>query len=142
MLFRSTATFSSTKVAAAPGLLAPAAFKVNGTQYLVAQFADQVYVGNTGLIAGVAFRPAKPGDSITIYGIGFGDVTPSIPGGTIVTQLNSLAAPLTFKFGSTDATVTYKGLAPNFVGLYQFNVTVPNVADGDSQINKIGRAHV
>ena len=64
-----------------------------------------------------------------------GDVTPSIPGGTIVTQLNSLAAPLTFKFGSTDATVTYKGLAPNFVGLYQFNVTVPNVADGDSQIN-------
>ena len=26
-------------------------------------------------------------------------------------------------------------LAPNFVGLYQFNIVVPQVADGDYQIN-------
>ena len=31
--------------------------------------------------------------------------------------------------------LTYAGLAPNAVGLYQFNITVPQVANGDSQIN-------
>jgi uncharacterized protein (TIGR03437 family) len=33
-------------------------------------------------------------------------------------------------FGKTPAKSPYFGLAPNFVGLYQFNVTVPAVADG------------
>ena len=28
--------------------------------------------------------------------------------------------------------MAYKGLAPNYVGLYQFNVVVPNVASSDS----------
>jgi len=30
-------------------------------------------------------------------------------------------------FNSAPATVPYAGLAPNFTGLYQFNVQVPNV---------------
>ena len=36
------------------------------------------------------------------------------------------------RLGGTQASVTYAGLAPNFVGLYQFNVTVPQVAAGDA----------
>jgi len=28
--------------------------------------------------------------------------------------------------------LSYGGLAPNFVGLYQFNVVVPNIADNDA----------
>ena len=31
-------------------------------------------------------------------------------------------------FGNTPATVTYAGLAPGTLGLYQFNVVVPNVS--------------
>jgi uncharacterized protein (TIGR03437 family) len=57
---------------------------------------------------------------------------PHIPAGQIVTQLNQLVAPLQILFGPTAASVTYSGLAPNFVGLYQFNVTVPAVADNDA----------
>ena len=38
-------------------------------------------------------------------------------------------------FGQTPATLVYSGLAPNFVGLYQFNVTVPNVGAGDMPLN-------
>jgi uncharacterized protein (TIGR03437 family) len=34
-------------------------------------------------------------------------------------------------FGGTEAQVTYSGLAPNYVGLYQFNVVVPAVPDSN-----------
>jgi uncharacterized protein (TIGR03437 family) len=49
-------------------------------------------------------------------------------------QQNSIPN-LTISFGSTPATLTYAGLAPGNIGLYQFDITVPEVADGDSQIN-------
>jgi uncharacterized protein (TIGR03437 family) len=35
--------------------------------------------------------------------------------------------PMQVMFGQTPATLTYEGLAPNFIGLYLFKVTVPNV---------------
>ena len=31
-----------------------------------------------GLVAGASFRPAKPGDTIILYGIGFGPTDPAI----------------------------------------------------------------
>ena len=73
-------------------------------------------------------RPAKPGDTLTIYGIGFGPVSGGFTAGMVVTAQNSLTAPLQFTFGNVNVTPGYMGLAPSFVGLYQFNVTVPSVA--------------
>jgi uncharacterized protein (TIGR03437 family) len=122
------------KAALAPALLAPPSFMVGGQQYVVAQFLDQTFVGRNGLIAGVNFRPAKPGDAITIYGIGFGPVTPSTPAGTVALGTTSLVNPATFKLGGVPVVLTYSGLAPNAVGLYQFNLTVPNVAAGDQPL--------
>jgi uncharacterized protein (TIGR03437 family) len=119
------------KKAIAPALLAPDVFVVGGKQYAVAQFPDGTYVGRTGLIGGLNFRPAKAGDVITIYAIGCGPVNPSTPAGTIAPASTALPNPLTFKFGSTVATLAYAGLAPGAVGLYQFNVTVPSVTAGD-----------
>ena len=66
-----------------------------------------------------------------IYGVGFGDVTPNIPAGQIVTETNQLSASLTISFGQTPATLLYSGLAPSLVGVYQFNVMVPAVANSD-----------
>jgi len=123
-----------TEAAVVPGVLAPAAFKIGGKQYLVAQFSDGVFVGTPNLIAGAAFRTAKPGDALTVYGIGFGDVTPPILPGVIARQSN-LNTQAGFAFGQTNATMTYSGLSPGFVGLYQFNFVVPKVAVGDQQIN-------
>jgi uncharacterized protein (TIGR03437 family) len=123
-----------------PGMLAPDSFVVGGKRYLVAQFADGTYVLNTGAIAGVASRPAKPGEVITVYGIGFGDTTPANPPGVIVSALNRITSSLSITFDGTAASTScsgcgeYAGLAPNYVGLYQFNITVPNVADGDHAI--------
>ena len=114
-----------------PGLLAPPAFNIGGKQYVVAQFSDGTYVLPPGAIQGVASRQAKPGETVVIYGVGFGNVSPGIPAGQIETQMNQLALPFQMSFGQTQAQVPYFGLAPNFVGLYQFNVVVPAVAAND-----------
>ncbi|HTS49579.1 MAG TPA: IPT/TIG domain-containing protein [Bryobacteraceae bacterium] len=114
------------------GLLAPASFQIGGKQYVVALFADNAtYVLPTGAIPGVASRPAHPGETITLYGVGFGPVTPSIPAGQIVTENNQLSASLQILFGQTPAQVTYAGLTQGSIGLYQFDVVVPAVPDND-----------
>ena len=125
--------------ALAPGFLAPANYTANGTQYMVATFAsDGAYVLNTstGAAFGLNSRPAKPGDLIVAYGVGFGDVTPSILPGVVVGASNALVNPIALSFGSTPATLSYSGLAGSFVGLYEFYITVPSpLANGDYQIN-------
>ena len=115
-----------------PGLLAPLSFSVNGNQYLTALFSDgATFVLPPGTISGVPSRQAKPGETITTYGIGFGSVSPNIPVGQIAEKDNSLNAQMHVMFGSTPATLSYAGLAPNFVGLYQFNIVVPNIDNSD-----------
>jgi uncharacterized protein (TIGR03437 family) len=114
-----------------PGLLAPASFKIGGNQYVVAQHSDGTYVLPVGAITGVTSSPAKPGETIVIYGVGFGSVTPNIPAGEVATESNQLSASFEVLFGKTPAKLPYFGLAPSFVGLYQFNVTVPTVANSD-----------
>ena len=71
---------------------------------------------------------ARPGETITIYGIGFGAVNPAAGNGQVVTQTNQLSAPLQIKFAGTVANTTYSGLATQYLGLYQFNVIVPQVS--------------
>jgi uncharacterized protein (TIGR03437 family) len=111
-----------------PGLLAPPSFTIGSTSYVVALFPDNAtFVLPSGAIAGQPSRPAKAGDTITLYGVGFGAVAPTIQAGRIVQTNNALAFPFRLNIGPTEATVTYAGLAPNLVGLYQFNVTVPKL---------------
>jgi uncharacterized protein (TIGR03437 family) len=127
-----------TRQALAPGFLAPPNYTANGTQYLVAFFvSDNAYVLNTSTATsfGVTGRPAKPGDQIFTYGIGFGDVTPTTLPGVIAPQA-TLVNKVALSFGATPAAVSYQGLTPGSVGLYQFNFTVPTpLANGDYQIN-------
>jgi uncharacterized protein (TIGR03437 family) len=116
-----------------PGMLAPSSFIIGGKQYVVALFSDgATYVLPPGAISGVTSRRGQPGDVITFYGVGFGSVTPYTPAGQIVQQTNTLTNTLHILFGQTEATLEYNGLAPNAVGLYQFNVVVPNVAASDT----------
>src|SRR5579872_137042 len=129
----SSAPYSVAVNSAQPGLLAPANFKVGSTQYVVARFLDNVtFVAPAGAIPGVPSRPAKPGETVVLYGIGFGPVTPNTPAGQIVQDDNALTLPLVLSFGDTPATLGYTGLAPFAVGLYQFNVTVPDVPTSDA----------
>jgi len=116
-----------------PGLLAPPSFIIGGKQYATALFTDgTTYVLPPGAIAGLPSRRAQPGDTITFYGVGFGPVTPGIPAGQITPETNALTLPFHLFFGTTEATVSYAGLAPDAVGLYQFNVLVPSVSSNDT----------
>jgi uncharacterized protein (TIGR03437 family) len=116
-----------------PGLLAPSSFLIGGTQYSVALFSDgQTYALPAGALPGVPSRPARPGETVTFYGIGFGPVTPDLWAGTTVSAANSLANPFQLLIGGTNATLLYDGLAPGSTGLYQFNVVIPNVPDGSA----------
>jgi uncharacterized protein (TIGR03437 family) len=124
-----SATYTVTVSGVLPGLLAPSSFQIGGRQYAVALFSDnQTYVLPVGAIPGVPSRPAKAGDAITLYGIGFGAVSPSIPAGQVVQGANSLLLPLSLKIGGAAATLTYAGLGPGLVGLYQFNAIVPKLS--------------
>lgn len=128
--FGNSSSYTLTVNSVQPGLLAPPNFKIAGTQYVTAQFSDGTYVLPTGAIAGYTSRPAKAGDIITIYGIGFGPVSPATPAGQIAPANTILATPVQFTFGQSPATANYSGLAPNAVGLYQFNLVVPAVTPG------------
>ena len=115
-----------------PGLLAPFA-PIGGKQYVGALLPDGTFALPANAVSGVATRPAMVGETLTIYGVGFGPVSPGFSAGILVTQLNSLITPIQFLFGSTQATVTYYGLAPSFTGLYQFDVTVPSVSANSAE---------
>ena len=113
----------------APALLAPAQapFMVNNKQYVVGLLSDQSY-------GGIPSHPVKTGQVMTIYGIGFGPVLQGVPAGTIANGATSLGN-VAFLFNQTPAEVLYGGLAPGFVGLYQFNIKVPNVSPNDYALN-------
>jgi uncharacterized protein (TIGR03437 family) len=125
--------FNVTVAARAPGLLAPPSFASGGKQFVVAQFADQAFAGPPGLVPGTTFRRAAAGDNIVLYGIGFGPTTPAIPAGQVVGVDNALAG-VVVRIGGANATVRFAGLAGGLVGLYQFNVVVPDGVSGDAPI--------
>ena len=130
-----SAAYPVTVAALNPGFLAPAAnFLINGKQYVAALHADGTFVLPPGSIPGLATSQAKPGETILLYGVGFGPVSPSsIPvAGVIVPGINQLASTFSIQFAGATAQPSYAGLAPTYVGLYQFNVVVPNVADSDT----------
>jgi uncharacterized protein (TIGR03437 family) len=127
----SSLPYTLTVNATEPGLLASGSFKIGANQYVVAQHSDGTYVLPVGAIAGVTSRPAKPGETILIYGVGFGSVTPPTPAGKIAAGDTQLVQSLDIFFGQTAAQLTYYGLAPTFVGLYQFDVVVPTVANNN-----------
>ena len=120
-----------------PGLLVePAQYG----PYVVAMFGDGVtYALPPGNLPGVPCRRPVPGDTIVLYGTGFGPVNPAPPDGQVTAQLNNLQSALVVGFGSVTqaekpATVSFAGLAPGYLGLYQFNVVVPAVQPDDAMM--------
>ncbi len=114
-----------------PGLLASPPFDIKGTQYVVALFPTQFYVLPPGTISGVASKRAVPGDTILLYGVGFGALSDGTPAGVIDSAQNNINASFTISIAGAPAQIAYSGLTPGFVGLYQINVVVPNIAPND-----------
>jgi uncharacterized protein (TIGR03437 family) len=129
----------------AGALLAPAAFKVGDKQYAAAirPGTGLVFISN-GAIPGLPAAPAERGETLVFYGTGFGLITGSTTslGGDIAQGTSRLLAPVQFRFGNAAAQVSYAGLTPGLVGLYQFNVAVPADApsgDVELQVTQAGK---
>ncbi len=110
----------------------------NNTKYLVAQHANPTSdVGNMGLFPNnsPAATPAKPGETIVLYGTGFGATTPMVTPGTLTTVANNLVTLPTATVGGIPATVQFAGLANGFCELYQIDLTIPpSSPNGDQAV--------
>jgi len=71
--------------------------------------------------------PARAGEVISLYATGLGDVTPASPTGQSgpADPLSLATQPVAASIGGVPAKVTFAGLAPGYVGVYQVNVLVP-----------------
>jgi adhesin/invasin len=91
-----------------------------------------VLIANTGTIAmktvaGLPSRPAAPESYISIYAAGLGptDVTFQLGSPASLEQLAYVSGQVDVLIGGEKANVTFAGLAPGFIGLYQVNAQVP-----------------
>lgn len=115
----------------------PALFVIDpSNKYAAAEHLDGSLVGKAGLLGGsVPSTPAVRGETIEVYGTGFGPTNPAsiqdqlIPAPVPVANASSWQA----RIGGVNATITYAGLIGS--GLYQFNITVPtSVSTGDQSL--------
>jgi uncharacterized protein (TIGR03437 family) len=65
-------------------------------------------------------------------GVGFGPTDPAIPAGQIFAGNAPTVSPVTITIGGVKADVTFAGLTS--AGLYQFNLTVPDVPIGEQSL--------
>jgi uncharacterized protein (TIGR03437 family) len=104
---------------------APALFTTNG------QGSGQAsaMISNTPFLAAPigtfpGSRPAKKGEFVSLFCTGLGAVSAAS---------TTLAAP-TVSLGAASAPVSFSGLAPGFVGLYQVNFQIPTTASSGSAV--------
>ena len=131
-------TGSANRARLSPTLQSVPAFNIGGKAYVVAQTPDfKSFIGKPGMIQGVPFVAAKPGDTVLIYALGCGPTNPATQAGVVAAQNSPLSSPYQLKIGGVPATVNFGGLVAGSIGLYQFNVVVPSVASGDQTIELI-----
>lgn len=99
----------------------------------IAQNPDGTLVWPAGTIPGLTTHAAKAGDAIVIYATGLGAVdTPVADGANSLDHLRNAVTPPMVLVGGMSAQVLFAGLSPQFVGVNQLNIVIPNVAPGDS----------
>ncbi len=81
-------------------------------------------LGPTGTSLGYATVAAKAGDTIELFGTGFGPTNPSVPIGQAYNGAASTTNPVTMRINGMGVTPGFAGLSG--AGLYQLNLTVPS----------------
>lgn len=107
-------------------------FSQQGGKYVAAVRADGTYIAPPNLISGHPAVPAKPGDTILLFGTGFGPTTLANAIGQLVIPA-PVVNPVTVRIGGVTAITSFAGLVSP--GEYQFNVVVPNVPNGDNSVS-------
>lgn len=80
-------------------------------------------VGPAGTSLGYPTVPAKAGDSVVIFGLGFGPTNPAVPSGQPFSGAAATLDPVSLTINGQTVTLSFAGeSAP---GLFQLNLTVP-----------------
>jgi uncharacterized protein (TIGR03437 family) len=122
----------SAKFTATLGGVSPGIFSAqSGAGPAIAINSDGSLAAPSGSIPGFPTHPAKVGDTIIILGTGLGLVTPAIASGAASSDTfrRTIITPAVL-IGGSPATVSFSGLSPQFVGVNQLNVVVPNIPAG------------
>jgi len=119
--------------------VAPAFFTQSDGKHVVATHADGSLIGpassgSTGTSTSTSTStPAAPGETVILYGTGFGPTNPAAPEGQVITTALPLATTPTVMFNGTPGQVVFAGLT--YAGLFQINVTIPASApSGDVSV--------
>ncbi len=140
---QSSATTTITYQTTAPSLFAFTPDTADAGKYpAAADSATGKYIGKVGLFptAPTLTTAARRNETIVLYGTGFGATQNPAKGAlgagliTPSTPLYSLIAAPVVTVGGVPAPVIFAGLAPGFAQVYQFNITIPNVPDGDQAL--------
>ena len=119
----------------APDFFAWATGTADTGKYVVAQHADGTNAGKLGLFPQLApgfTTPVRPGETIVLYGIGFGGTTPAFATGQIADKAYPVSTLPIATLGGRTAAVAYAGLVASLSSVYQVNLTVPaDMPDGD-----------
>jgi uncharacterized protein (TIGR03437 family) len=110
--------------------VAPAFFMYLGTSDAIAsRLPDYAEVGNPSAVPGTV--AAKPGDTIVLWGTGFGATTPAVAAGTTVSGAPAVVTEPTVTVGGLAVPVIGTVLTKGSAGLYQVTIQLPaNVPTG------------
>jgi uncharacterized protein (TIGR03437 family) len=128
-----SAAYSAVAMKELPGLFT---YGLNGKSYPAAVRLDGAIIGPPGT-AGVV--PAKPGELILFFGTGFGPTNPAVAPGKVFSGAAPLVDSVQMRIGGVSVTPGFAGLSSS--GLNQFNVTIPELSNGEHavemQINSV-----
>jgi uncharacterized protein (TIGR03437 family) len=121
-----TSSGMSAPVSATVVQFGPAFFAWPNNQ-VVATFQNFSYAAANGTFSGATTTAAKPGDTIILWGTGFGPTKPAPTAGqeTPSNATYNTATLPTVTIDNVPATVYGAALAPGFAGLYQLAIQVP-----------------
>ena len=124
-----SAAYTANLQMASPGFL-----RFSDGIHVAAEHAGYTLLGPASMsVPGYTFTPATPGETILLFGNGFGLPVSTLTAGLDI-QTGALPTPWPqVTIGGTSATVQFAGLIGP--GLYQINVVVPSTAaNGDNQV--------
>jgi len=90
-------------------------------------------IGPTGASLGYATVAAKAGDSVALFGNGFGPTSPVVAAGQAFSGAAATTNPVTLRINNVSVTPSFAGLSG--AGLYQMNLTIPpGLGTGDVSV--------
>jgi uncharacterized protein (TIGR03437 family) len=113
---------------------APGLFQWGATNYATTiRYADGALVGNPSAVPGSV--SAKPGDTLLLFGTGFGPTLPVTPSGQLVTAASPTASMPAVTVGGVSVNVIGATISPGTVGVYQIEIQLPqSIGLGDQPV--------